>query len=123
MASDRARLSFDRSRQWRGVIAQQGRVTVEADWNEAVAIDDFESSEALMDINGRVGTPDDGYAVSIVGNDVQVGKGTMYVGGERVWIDDDILYSHQLDWEDNAGDPLWIAPGPAPGAQHELVYL
>jgi len=123
MASDRARVSFDRSRQWRRVIAQQGRVTVEADWNEAVAIDDFESSEELMDIIGRVGTPDDGYSVSIVGNDVQVGAGTMYVGGERVWIDADVLYGKQLDWEDNAGDPLWVAPGLAPGAQHELVYL
>ena len=34
MAGDRARVSYDPSRKWRGVIAQQGRVTVEADWNE-----------------------------------------------------------------------------------------
>ena len=30
MAGDRARVSYDPSRKWRGLIAQQGRVTVEA---------------------------------------------------------------------------------------------
>ena len=40
MAGDRARVSYDPSRKWRGVIAQQGRVTVEADWNEAATIDE-----------------------------------------------------------------------------------
>ena len=39
MAGDRARVSYDPSRKWRGLIAQQGRVTVEADWNEAAMID------------------------------------------------------------------------------------
>ena len=38
MPGDRARVSYDPGRKWRGVIAQQGRVTVEADWNEAAMI-------------------------------------------------------------------------------------
>ena len=35
MGSDRARVSYDPSRHWRGVVYQEGRVTLEADWNEA----------------------------------------------------------------------------------------
>ena len=35
MSSDRARISYDPSRHWRGVISQQGRVALEADANEA----------------------------------------------------------------------------------------
>ena len=35
MASDRARISFDPTRDYRTVLAQQGRVTLEADVNEA----------------------------------------------------------------------------------------
>ena len=34
MGSDRARISFDHSRGYRSVVAQQGRVTLEADVNE-----------------------------------------------------------------------------------------
>ena len=35
MGSDRARVSYDANQQYRAVVAQQGRVTLEADWNEA----------------------------------------------------------------------------------------
>src|SRR5438045_3858762 len=63
MASDRARVSHDPSRHWRGVISQQGRVTLEADWNEAGAITAAESRAELIDVVGPSGTPDDGYAI------------------------------------------------------------
>ena len=39
MASDRARISFDPTRAYRAVVAQQGRVTLEADVNEQAVID------------------------------------------------------------------------------------
>ena len=38
MTSDRARVTYDTSRRYHGVVAQQGRVSLEADWNEAQAI-------------------------------------------------------------------------------------
>ena len=52
MASDRARVSYDPSRKWRGVIAQQGRVTLEADWNEAAAIDEERDRLVTLDVVG-----------------------------------------------------------------------
>ena len=64
MASDRARVSYDPNRKWRGVIAQQGRVTVEADWNEAAMIGEERDRQVALDVIGPVGTPDRGYAVT-----------------------------------------------------------
>ena len=64
MAGDRARVSYDPSRKWRGVVAQQGRVTVEADWNEAAMIADERDRQVTLDVVGRFATPDRGYAVT-----------------------------------------------------------
>ena len=85
VGSDRARISFDRTREYRSLVAQQGRVTLEADVNEQAVI----SSEALrletIDIIGPTGTPDDGYLVSInASGQITVGPGIMYVGGWRM---------------------------------------
>ena len=63
MGSDRARVSYDPSRHWRGVVYQEGRVTLEADWNEAETIADEGNREQLLDIVGPSGTPDNGYQV------------------------------------------------------------
>ena len=63
MSSDRARVSYDESRQYRAVVAQQGRVTTEADTNEARTIDGEQIREEILNIVGPAGTPDDGYRV------------------------------------------------------------
>ncbi len=64
MGSDRARVSFDPARKWRGLVAQQGRVTLEADWNEATAIDAERDRLTTLEVVGPVGSPDGGYAVT-----------------------------------------------------------
>ena len=85
MSSDRARVSYEPSRHWRGVINQQGRVTLEADWNEARAIAAESERAQLVDVVGPSGTPDDGYRVDVAGSgDLTIRQGTMYVGGERM---------------------------------------
>ena len=64
MGSDRARITFDPTREYRSVVAQQGRVTLEADVNEQAMI----AAEALrvetIDLVGPVGTPNNGYQVT-----------------------------------------------------------
>jgi hypothetical protein len=127
MASDRARISFEPSRQWRSVISQQGRVTVEADANEANAIAAAERRAELVETVGPTGTPDDGYGLQVApsgapAGDFTVGHGTMYVGGERVRLEADLAYSSQADWIDSADDPLWVAPA-VPSGANEAVYL
>ncbi len=102
MAADLARITYDPTRQYRSVISQQGRVTLEADSNEAAVI----ASEALrletIDIVGPTGTPDDGYKVgSGTGpGGVSIGPGMFYLGGWRLQRDTAIDLSKQPDWLD-----------------------
>jgi Family of unknown function (DUF6519)/IPT/TIG domain len=134
MAGDRARVSYDPSRKWRGLVAQQGRVTVEADWNEAAAIDGERDRMQALDVVGPVGTPDHGYGVTAVPagaaapatpGDLTIAPGTLYLGGERLDLDGAVTYSTQPDWLDHSTDPLWVAPAvpAATGTSNELVYL
>ena len=134
MASDRARVSYDPSRKWRGVIAQQGRVTVEADWNEAATIDEERDRRVTLDVVGPVGTPDGGYAVTASRRrahrpappgDLMIGPGTLYVGGERLDLEGPVAYSAQPDWLDHSTRSALGGPGGAgrAGTSYELVYL
>lgn len=101
MGSDRARISFDPTRQYRSVVVQQGRVTLDADVNEQAAL----ASEALrietIDLVGPAGTPDNGYKVVTDGQDnLTVDAGTMYLGGWRLELDHPVKVASQLEWLD-----------------------
>ncbi|HEX8306321.1 MAG TPA: DUF6519 domain-containing protein [Jatrophihabitans sp.] len=106
MATDVARLSFDPARTYRGVVPQQGRVSLEAEQNEQRVLDSEERRLELLDIVGPAGTPDNGYAVSGEpgwegkGFEITVGAGTMYVGGWRLELDQDLGDYDQPDWLD-----------------------
>jgi len=131
MGSDRARVSYDERRQYRAVIMQQGRVTVEADWNEEWQIVNEETRKEVLDIVGPCGTPDDGYRVVAAEqlssppqpHDFSVTKGTMYVGGLRAYLPQDVLYSQQSDWIDNSSpiDSSPISTDTPP--EREFIYL
>ena len=130
MGSDKARNSYDATRQYRSVVMQQGRVTVEADWNEAQEIANEETRKDALDFVGPCGTPDDGYRISGTTNppdpdfDFSVSAGTMYVGGERVELDATVTYDHQSDWLDLT-DPDWVdlADLAQNNPTREFIYL
>ena len=126
MGSDRARISYDGRQQYRSVVMQQGRVTLEADWNEAQSIAMEEAREEVLDIVGPAGTPDDGYAITFPNTlpafDFQIGQGTMYVGGERVFLSAPVDYAQQSDWLDRSVDPDFV-PLPAKAPGNEYIYL
>lgn len=140
MPGDRARVSYDARRKWRGLVAQQGRVTIEADWNEAASIDQEHDRQVALDVIGSAGTPDGGYVITPVQatdspatgipGDFTIGRGTIYVGGQRLDLEERVTYSAQPDWLDHSTDPLWIDPLAAipsltspPAPSYELVYL
>jgi hypothetical protein len=125
MSSDRARFSYDPTRQYRSVVAQQGRVTLEADLNEARAIATENARAETLDIVGPCGTPDDhGYAVTGAAlPGFTVGAGTMYVGGLRVALPQSVSYDNQSEWLDHDGDPLWVDPKTIDGKSPEFIYL
>ncbi|MEG4318627.1 MULTISPECIES: DUF6519 domain-containing protein [unclassified Microcoleus] len=127
MGSDRARISYDQTQKYRAVVAQQGRVTLEADLNEAQQIASEELREETLDFVGASGTPDNGYEVISAAQpfDFATRAGTMYVGGVRAFSTKAIEYSNQLDWLDRVGDPLWVDLNEFANAlsAQELVYL
>jgi len=129
MGSDRARISYDSRQHYRSVVMQQGRVTLEADWNESQAIFAEGLRRETLDIIGPAGTPDNGYEVVVTNTapatpfDFTVGKGTMYVGGERLTLHEDVQYSTQPDWLDHSDDPDWKMPDAKNPANDEYVYL
>ncbi|HYP62823.1 MAG TPA: DUF6519 domain-containing protein [Acidocella sp.] len=108
MTIDIARSSYNATtRSWRAVLAQQGRVTLEADVNEQTAIASAALQAETVDIIGPIGTPDGGYLVSPAGTDLQVGKGTIYAGGLRLTQEKPVLTADQPGWLDM---PAWPAP-------------
>lgn len=126
MAADKARISFNPARQYRKVVRQQGRVTLEADSNESQHLDTEETRLHALDFVGPVGTPNDNndYRVSLVGGDIQVQAGTMYVGGLRLRLESNVLYSNQSNWTDAPFDPLFRPVNAAnPAAGHVLLHV
>src|SRR5216684_1430224 len=109
MASDRDRLTFDARLQFRSVVAQQGRVMVPADFNEAREIEGEEQRKEALDFVGPSGTPDNGYEIDLPAPgpppaDFVIQPGTMYVGGIRAELPPGanvpITYFRQPDWLD-----------------------
>jgi hypothetical protein len=108
---------------------QQGRVTLEADWNEDQLILGEELRQETLEIVGPAGSPDGGYRVLQPGTvptppfDFSVTAGTIYVGGLRLALDQQVNYSSQSDWLDHVTDPDWIMPNNDAPATEEFVYL
>ena len=131
MGSDIARVSFDENQHYRSVVMQQGRVTLEADWNEAQQIAGEELRKETLDIVGPSGTPDNGYQISFTDPkglpatppDFFIEPGTMYAGGVRVQLDAALQYSQQQEWLDHTGDPDWVDLNQVPPGGNEFVYL
>lgn len=107
MTIDRARKSFDPNRDWRAVLAQQGRVTLEADINEQAEIAAELLRKETVDIIGPVGTPDGGYVLTTNGQDITVSAGTIYLAGLRLTLPAPVNTASQPDWLDM---PAWPAP-------------
>lgn len=99
MKGDFSRIRFDRRRNYTAVLAQQGRVQLDADANEQRAIDHYLRSTGLVDIIGRTGTPvhDPGMAITVANaNDtILIGPGRYYVDGLQCESETTIDYRQQ----------------------------
>ena len=93
MKGDFSRFTFDARKHYSRVLMQQGRVQLDADWNEQVAML-LERLETLgTDLIGPFGGPAHacGFIISPSGktNDFNIGKGRYYVDGVPCENDDD----------------------------------
>ena len=99
MKGDFTRLTFDPAKHFSRVLMQQGRVQLDADWNEQGAIDRYRTEIEAADVIGACGAPEHapGFAITTDGNNVLIGAGRYYVDGILCENDDDQLPYDQQD--------------------------
>lgn len=136
MQGDFSRLTFDSKKHYRSVLMQQGRVQLDADWNEQVGIFNHSHETLIRDLIGDAGAPahQAGFAISIDGDEAdepdrtavlhtheeipppifQISNGRYYVAGILCENEQARLFTQQP-----------IAPHVSPKAlkQFALVYL
>lgn len=98
MKADLSRQTFVKRKHYSGVLMQQGRVQVDADWNEQQAIAQYRSETAARDLIGASGAPihDAGFAITPSnGAPFTIGAGRLYVDGMLCENDDEVSYAEQ----------------------------
>lgn len=83
MKGDFTRFTFKREKNYSGVMMQQGRVQLDADFNEAHAIQQYLSQTRGLDVIGHCGVPrlDGGFNILTDGYGVSISRGRIYVDG------------------------------------------
>src|SRR5690242_6135728 len=121
MQGDFSRLTFDSRKHYRGVRMQQGRVQLDADWNEQIDILNYYFETQLKDILGSSGAPHGvaGFQITIENDDktqqlpdivqahqkqqeqgqslpeCSISRGHYYVNGILCENEQDVLFSSQ----------------------------
>jgi len=99
MRGDYSRLTFDSKKHYSSVRMQQGRVQLDADWNEAQDIRLHHERMIALDAIGPAGGPRDnaGFMLSYVKekDDFQIGGGRYYIDGILCENEKEIFYSEQ----------------------------
>src|SRR6476659_303987 len=90
MKGDFSRHTFDRSRHYSGVLMQQGRVQLDADWNEQGDIDRYLFETEGADVVGGCGAPigNAGFQITTDGSMLFIGAGRFYAAG--IVVENDI---------------------------------
>ncbi len=123
MKTDISRSTFDARKRFSGVRMQQGRVQVDADWNEQLDIQRYRQRTTHTDVIGTAGVPRvmdeqggaDGFAVSVAEppTSLKLADGRLYVDG--------ILCEHLAGDVASGFDPVGLADEAEQGVY--LVYL
>jgi hypothetical protein len=100
MKGDFTRFTFDPKRHYNRVLMQQGRVILDADWNEQADIQEHIRETEVADVVGRSGAPIDfaGFKVEVApgGRDLILSSGRMYVDGILCELDEDLRYFEKV---------------------------
>jgi hypothetical protein len=83
MKGDFSRQTFAARRHYSGVLMQQGRVQLDADWNEQVDITRHRDETEAIDVIGGCGAPIHaaGFEITTDGKTLSIGRGRYYVDG------------------------------------------
>jgi hypothetical protein len=116
MKGDFTRLNFKPQKHYNGVWMQQGRLQLDADWNEQVDIQNYLHQSLAKDIIGATGTNKTAgnFKVDISNSDLKIASGHIYVSGLLCELENNITYKTQPDY---------LNPAPAKNDSTYLVYL
>lgn len=110
MKGDFTRSTFDRGKHYSGVRMQQGRVQVDADWNEQVDIESYRDQTTAEDIIGPIGVPEQdgtypGFKIGLAasGSDLTIGAGRIYINGLLCENEQVANYLNQPDLNPTSG--------------------
>jgi microcystin-dependent protein len=99
MKTDITRSMFKREKHYSGVRMQQGRVQLDADWNEQLDIQAYLDQSTRRDVIGLTGTrqDDEGFEIRLQDASLWIGKGHYYVDGILCENEQEIALSEQPD--------------------------
>ena len=144
MGADVSRARFDALRDFAGVVLQQGRLLLDADFNEYVALLDRRLRAETCDLTSFGPDPDhagvawvprqtpDGFRVTASGGKLTIGRGRMYVDGLLAENHGaapqngfDPLLSERTGTADTPYEkqPYWPTPAALPSGGPFLAYL
>jgi hypothetical protein len=95
MKGDFSRRTFDPEKHFSRVLMQQGRVHLDADWNEQAAIQLHLLRTLVRDIVGPHGGPADSFEIRSARRSFRIMPGHYYAGGILCELDRPVLYARQ----------------------------
>jgi hypothetical protein len=102
MKGDFSRFTFDPNKHFSAVRLQQGRVQLDADWNEQVDITDHRIATEITDFIGQSGAPEQNAGFQLkpgpAPGTLGVGRGRYYVEGLLFELDQDVPFDGQPDF-------------------------
>jgi Family of unknown function (DUF6519)/Domain of unknown function (DUF4815) len=118
MKGDISRQTFDPRKHYTQVVMQQGRVQLDADWNEQQAIHQYRAETEAVDVIGREGAPQSGGGFEITllpgDRDFLICPGRIYVDGILCELDEGMLVEVQgTQGNDSVVVQAWIVDGRA----------
>ncbi|MFL6007532.1 MAG: DUF6519 domain-containing protein [Gaiellaceae bacterium] len=143
MSADISRVRFDPLRDFSGVVLQQGRLLLDADFNEYVALLDRRLRAETVDLTSFGPDPDhageawvprqtpDAFRVTASGGKLTIGRGRMYVDGLLAENHGDPATAFDPLLRERTGtadtpydkQPYWPTPDQLPGGGPHLAYL
>ncbi len=142
MGADVSRVRFDPLRDFAGVVLQQGRLLLDGDFNEYVALLDRRLRAETCDLTSFGPEPNhtgtswvprqtpDGFRVTASGGALSIGRGRMYVDGllaenHGTPTGFDALLSERTGAADTpyTTQPYWPTPDALPSGAPHLAYL
>ncbi len=143
MGADISRVRFDGRRDFAAVVLQQGRLLLDGDFNEYVAMLDRRLRAETVDLTSFGPTPvhpnaawvprqtPDAFRVTVTAGKAAIGRGRMYVDGllaENHGVGDkgfDALLREQTGTADTPyeSQPYWLTPAALPTGGTSLAYL